>query len=280
MTVVNGYASLANFKTYITPPGQSLSIDTADDGVIDSIIARASRRVDDLCGRKFYPRIATRYYNTPPGNELWLDDDLLEIITLTNGDTVAIASTDYVLKPTNEYPKYAIRLKDMSTIYFTLATDSSADEAISLAAVWGYRDRYNADGWVTGSTLNEGAGLNATDLTFTVTAGTLFARDQIIRIENELMIVSLVSTNDITVTQRGVNGSTAATHANGTAVKYWVHQDDIQALALEITRIMYRARYGENVETTAITTPAGVIVTPRSLPTWAQEIIRKYQRLV
>ena len=53
----------------------------------------------------------------------------------------------------------------VATIYFTLATDSSADEAISLLAVWGYRDRYNADGWVTGSTLNEGAGLNATDVT-------------------------------------------------------------------------------------------------------------------
>jgi hypothetical protein len=54
---------------------------------------------------------------------------------------------------------------------------------------------------------------------------------------------------------------------------------DIKALTLEIALIMYRARYGENVDVVSTYTPAGVIVTPRSLPVWAQEIIRTYQRL-
>jgi hypothetical protein len=94
------------------------------------------------------------------------------------------------------------------------------------------------------------------------------------------MIVTGVVTDDITVIKRGGNGSTAATHINGTSVYIWQQADDINALTLEIARIMYRSRYGENVETTAITTPAGVIVTPRSLPVWAQEIVAKYRRLV
>jgi len=280
MTVVNGYCSLADFKAYITPPGQSLSIDTGDDGVIEDIIVRASRRLDDLTGRRFYPRIETRYYNTPSGGELWLDDDLLEVLTLTNGNAVAITSADYVFKPVNEYPKYAIRLRDTSSIYFSSTTASSYDEAISLLAIWGYRERYSADGWVSGSLLDEAGNITAAVLSFTADSGSAFARDQIIRLDNELMIVTNVTGNEITVAARGANGSTAAIHLDNVAIKYWQPQDDITGLALEIAKIMYRARYGDNVETTAITTPAGVIVTPRSLPVWAQEVIRKYQRIV
>ena len=79
---------------------------------------------------------------------------------------------------------------------------------------------------------------------------------------------------------RGENGSTAAVHNDGTAVRGYNHHDDTQQVTLEIARMLYRSRYGENVETTAITTPAGVIVTPRSLPVWANEIINRYKRRI
>jgi hypothetical protein len=280
MTVANGYCTLADFKAYITPPGQALNMDFGDDAVIEDIISRASRRVDALTGRRFYPRVETRKFDTPYNEQLWLDDDLLEIITLTNGDLVAIASTDYIFKPQNEYPKYCVQLRDTATIYFTPTSASSYDEAISLAGIWGYRERYSADGWVSGSTLNEVGNITTAVLSFTATSGSAFARDQIIRLDNEFMIVTDVTGNEITVAARGANGSTAAIHLNAVAIKYWQQQDDIAGLTLEIARIMYRARYGENVETTAYTTPAGVVITPRSLPPWAQEVISRYQRLV
>jgi len=47
-----------------------------------------------------------------------------------------------------------------------------------------------------------------------------------------------------------------------------------------VAKVMTGSRFGENVETTSTYTGAGVIVTPRSLPVWAQEVIRKYQRIV
>ena len=276
----NGYCTLADFKSYITPPGQALSMDFGDDAVIDDIISRASRRVDALTGRRFYPRVETRNYDTPYADLLWLDDNLLEIITLTNGDLVAIASTEYTFQPANEYPKYAIRLRNTSAIYFTSNSATDYEQVVALAGFWGYRERYSADGWVQGSLLDEAGDITAAVLSFTADSGNAFARDQIIRIDNELMIVTDVTGAEITVAARGANGSTAAIHLNNAPIYYWQYQDDIAGLTLEIARIMYRARYGENVETTAYTTPAGVVITPRSLPPWAQEIINRYQRMV
>ena len=278
--ITNGYCTLAEFKAYITPPGQVLSTDAGDDIVIEDIVMRASRRLDALTGRRFFPRVETRRFDTPPSDEMWLDDDLLEILTFTNGDAVAITSADYVLKPTNEYPKYAIRLRDTATIYFTPTSASSYDEAITLSAIWGYRERYSADGWVSGSTVDEVGNVSAAVLSFTAASGVPFTRGQIIRIDNELMQLSSVVTNELTVVARGANGSTAAIHLDHAPIYYWQQQDDVAGLVLEIAKIMYRARYGENVETTAFTTPAGVVITPRSLPPWAQEIIGRYQRLI
>jgi hypothetical protein len=84
----------------------------------------------------------------------------------------------------------------------------------------------------------------------------------------------------LTVQARGDNGSTAATHVISSIVYVWQPPKDIKQLALEIAKIMYRSRYGENTETTATYTNSGVIVTPRALPVWAQEIVRNYLRIV
>jgi len=54
--------------------------------------------------------------------------------------------------------------------------------------------------------------LDIDELVLTVTTGTKFAVDDIIQIENELMKVTAVNTNDLTIT-RGYNGTAAIAHA-------------------------------------------------------------------
>lgn len=99
MAIINGYCTLDDFKKFITASGHSLNADDIDDLVIEDIIERASRKFDGLCGRHFYPRVDTRYYSVPDDDILWLDDDLLAVTTLTNGDANTIASTNYHLLP-------------------------------------------------------------------------------------------------------------------------------------------------------------------------------------
>lgn len=281
MTIRNAYCTLNEFKDYITSPQNELEASDRDDGVIERLIVSASRRIDDMCNRRFYPRIETKSYDVPNGRALWLEDDLLEVITLTNGDDNTIASTEYIFNPKNEYPKYAIILTEATSTLWEEDSSFNTEQVIDLLAYWGYHDRYSLEAWGTAGTL--GAAWNsATTLTATLTAGhTLDANGgQIIKIDNELFNTSNAEGTTLAVLARGDNGSTAATHDNASTIYVWQNMDDINQLALEITNMMYKSRFGENVETVSTLTSAGVVVTPRSVPIWAREIINRYKRVV
>ena len=87
----NSYVTRADFLEWVTP--QDVTADAVDDSVIDDILEAASRYIDSQCHRAFYPRTETRSYDVPNGRKLIVDDDLLAITTLTNGDDNTIAST-------------------------------------------------------------------------------------------------------------------------------------------------------------------------------------------
>jgi hypothetical protein len=281
--MINPYCTVADFKAFITPPGQVLPVAIADDLFVEDVIERASRRLDNLMGmdRVFYPHIKAYYADIPNGRELWIDDDLLEVITFTNGDATSIASTEYLTRPYNQTPYFALVLKGSSTTTWELDTDGNHEKVLILTGIFGYRQDYTRRGWVSAGTLGA-AQSSTTSLTFTMTAGhTLNGRGgQIVKIDNEILNVGATTSTTLTALYRGDNGSTAATHLNGATVYLWQFQDEITAITLEIARMMYKSRYGENVETNAITSAAGVIVTPRSLPVWAQEVISRYRKVV
>ncbi len=282
-TIWNGYCDLASFKVLITPPGQALTTDTVDDAVIEDMIERASRRCETLMGgRLFYPRIETLYFDVPQDRELLLEDDLLEVITLTNGDGVTISNTEYKFLPANKYPKYALYLTNISSTYFKTATGGRSEQAISLNAYWGYREQYATQGWKAAGTL--GAAIaDTTTLTFTMTTGHSLAAGggQIVKIDNELFNSASSAATQLVVILRGDNGSTAATHLNGAAVYVWQQAEDITDFVLAMAHMEYKARYQpQAVESNTYMTGAGVVISPRSLPAKAQEIIDKYRRRV
>ena len=67
------------------------------------------------------------------------------------------------------------------------------------------------------TTINEGGTFTNSDTTLTVTSGTGIANNDFILIDQEILKVTNVATNDLTVT-RAQNGTTAATHADGSTV--------------------------------------------------------------
>jgi hypothetical protein len=130
-----------------------------------------------------------------------------------------------------------------------------------------------------GSLLNE-APLNATDLTWTVDAGGTFAVGQIIKAENEIMQVTAVSGNDLTVAVRGDNGSTAAAHAHDTPVYIWQVEPDIELACRMIVKNLYHNRFGQNTTATATITGAGVVLAPEDIPASAMSILKVYTRAI
>ena len=274
MAAINAYVTLAEFKAHHLP---GTATDTSDDGVINILLEAASRKVDEEIIRTFYPRVETRYFDIPDGRQLDVDDDLLEVITLTNGDDSTLASTEYNLVPKNFSPAYALKLKETSAYYWELDSYGNTEDVIDVSAIWGYHDRYSQRAWLTGSTVNES--LTASDLTITMTSGTLFSAGQILRIENEIMIVSSVSTNDVTVMKRGDNGSTATTHASTTAVYIWQPMTQVKQAVMEMTIGAYKRKHGDNLTDVSTVTAGGVLVTPRDIPAWAwREVVNLKKR--
>tara|TARA_R110001592_G_scaffold345982_1_gene638259 strand:- start:209 stop:2383 length:2175 start_codon:yes stop_codon:yes gene_type:complete len=68
------------------------------------------------------------------------------------------------------------------------------------------------------TTVNEGGTLSASDTTITVTSTTGIVATDIVMIDNELILVGGISSNDLTSCTRGHSGTTAATHTDGSLV--------------------------------------------------------------
>ena len=126
------YTTWAAVKTYLDISG------TADDTLGATLVTRASAMIDRYCRRVFTAASATRLFDVPHGATLFLDEDLVSVTTLTNGDGTVIASTDYVLKPNNITPKFAIKLRETASTGWLGSSTTGEYQAISVLGSWGY----------------------------------------------------------------------------------------------------------------------------------------------
>ncbi len=109
MTITNGYASLAEYKSWIAVRGLAGAVgtDTSDDAVIEILIEAASRYIDRESGKRFYLNATdeTRYYTAEESYEIKIDP--LGTITSLSVDYNAVRSYtalvagDYDLMPAN-----------------------------------------------------------------------------------------------------------------------------------------------------------------------------------
>lgn len=277
--LINSYATLQEFKNFKTQRGQSaINTDAADDLIIGSILESVSRYIDDRTNRKFYPKVETRYFSVPENqndDSLLFVDDLLEITSLANGDTTAILSTSYNLLPKNAYPKYGIKLIPTSNIYWTNDSTGNNEFVIPVTGVWDFHNDYSQRAWQSVGTL--GVDLNISALSATLTAGHSVLTDMLVKIGTEMMLVS-VSTNTMTILDRGENGSTASAHSSGSVVYAWIPQPEIKSAVLLIAANMYSARAGQVANGKVTVTNAGVVIKPEDIPTIAQQTIQSFAR--
>ena len=175
-------------------------------------------------------------------------NDLLEIVTLTNGNGTVITAGNYVLKPDNDYPKVIIQLKTSSGVSWTYNT--SWEQAISVAGFWGYHEGYEG-AWIDTNENVPTGGLTSSATSFTASDADgkderyrpRFEDGLYLRIENEILQVAAVNTTSNLVTVlRGQQGTTAAAHAQTTDIKSWAVQSDIEQACLGLSTFYERNR--------------------------------------
>lgn len=278
MTTINAYATLTDFKNWLATRGLAgaTGTDTSDDAVIEDLLEAASRYADEA--RSFYPRVETRYFDVPRGVELWLDDDLLDLTTLTNGEGTAIAASNYLCEPYNSPPYYKVKLRDTSTVYWLSSAAGSSQRVISVLGWWGYHNKFSQRGWLSGGTLSA-AITDTTTLAFSATTGHSLVAGNIVKIDSEIYNVATTAVNAITPIKRGDNGSTAATHLISSVIYVWQPMDEIRSAVLQIVGNMYSARSGQSSGGRISVTAAGIVIRPEDVPPLAQKTIDYYRRL-
>ncbi|HEX2657854.1 MAG TPA: hypothetical protein VHU40_06265 [Polyangia bacterium] len=105
-------------------------------------LENASRSIEGLCHRRFYPETATRYFDWPTGARpwrVWLDDsELISVATLSSGGTT-IASTDYFLEPNRTGPPYNRIEIDLSSSA-AFGGGSTHQRDVTVTGLFGYRN--------------------------------------------------------------------------------------------------------------------------------------------
>lgn len=167
------------------------------DARIDRALAAASRSVDGLCHRRFYPAVGTRYWDWPNGQHarawrLWLDDsELVELTGLVSGG-VTIPTGAVILNPQRSGPPYRSLEIDLSSAYALSAGDTE-QHAVAVTGLWGYRNAEAPAGTVVGAA-------GATDTTLTVSDASMVGVGSLLRSGDERLLAVGRSMADTGVT--------------------------------------------------------------------------------
>jgi hypothetical protein len=146
MSSSSGTATAASGGQYISVADVKLELDptsamgTASDTLISGYIDQAQAWIEAVTFRRFQASTATRYYRQEQvaGKRLFLDDDLLTVTQLVNGNEGTVSSSNYWLQPRNDGPPYQwLELK--SSEVWTFDTDGE----IAVTGTWGYSATVN-----------------------------------------------------------------------------------------------------------------------------------------
>ncbi|MFD9618498.1 hypothetical protein ACFWB2_14680 [Streptomyces virginiae] len=164
------------------------------DAKVDRVIESASRSIEALCHRRFYPTLATRRFDWPGEQSarpwrLWLgSNELISVSAMSSGSTVFTAG-EYLLRRSDdldEPPYTRVELDLNSSASFG---GSTMQQAISVTGLFGFRDDEIAAGTVAGAIDTSAVRLDVTDSS-AIGVGSL------IRIGTERLTVTAKSQKD------------------------------------------------------------------------------------
>lgn len=216
--------------------------ETADDHRLLWALGAATRHCERYTGRKLLPHHATHYLDVDRHHpkELLLDDDLLELTGVTNGDGRSIPLSQLRRLPNARQPASALRLNNGSQFVYR----ETPLAAVAVAGIWGWHDDWARAWRDTGVTVQEDP-LTAAAVTLTapaeeVAAGRTprFQVGQLLRIEEEFLRLQRIEVAEddslLLTVARGAQESQAGSHTVGTAIHRYHPPPDLAQAVLQL----------------------------------------------
>lgn len=223
--VSGAYCGVTTFKT-----AANIQTTQFDELILEHLLA-ASREIDRLTQRRYFPVTATNSYRWPPFHvaaswEIWTEDDLLSVSSITAStsgiNATPVAITHYFLEPQQHGPPYnRVEVDLSSSDVFTAGT--TPQRSVAITGQWGYCANTVPVGTLA-------APIGSTDTTISITLTGAVEAGDVLLIENEAVFAEIYPGYTLLSYQRGVNGTTAAAHAGSTAVNKYVAPYDIRRM--------------------------------------------------
>ncbi len=246
--------------------------------MVDRCIASASRSIDGILRRRFYPQYATRSFDwpgitRPQSGRLWLDEnELISLTSLSSGsDTIDLSSV--LLYPTDGPPYDRIEISRAASGSFTIGDTSQY--AIEAVGWFGHTDEQAAAGTVATNCTN------AAD-TVDVTATAAIGVGSLLRIGTERLVVTgrralatgdtLASTLDADVTDTLLTGQTAALFVEDDMIQIDAERmrvDEILGTTIQVTRCVDGTALATHTIGATIYAPRRLVVERGSVGTTA-----------
>jgi hypothetical protein len=182
-----------------------------DNARVDRAIEAASRSVEQLTRRRFYPEIDTRYFDWPnrsgaPSWRIWLGvNEVLALTSVVAGGTTIVAA-DYFLEPANEGPPYdSLEIDRASSASFS--SGDTSQRAVALTGTFGANTETDPAGTMSTASINTTATSFAVSDSGTVGIGTLLLLDS----EYVCVTGKSLLTTGLTITEAQASSNAATT---------------------------------------------------------------------
>lgn len=205
--------------------------DASRDSVILQHLLGASRDFDRDTLRRFFPYTGMNAYRWPPLHisaswEQWTEEDLLSVslvqVAAAGIGAVPVTLTHYYLEPQFAGPPYNRLEVDLSSAD-VFQSGPTPQRSLQITGQWGYTSTTRAAGTLGAAIASPSA------TTITISDDTLIDQGDVLLIDSEALFVDAPRNGPLTLTvQRGVNGTTAATHLNGAPIAKYVAPADVQ----------------------------------------------------
>lgn len=236
------------------------------DRVIDRAVEAASRSVDNMTRRVFYPTVTTKYYDYPDRNtsyayRQWIDqpDQLISVSSIVSGGNT-LAANEYFLEPVNSGPPYN-RIEINLGLNETFDADDTWQRQTVVTGTWGYELS-----WAAATTIT--ANINSSVTTVPIDDSGAVGVGDLIRVGTEWLSITgkaMVDTgDDVTLTASQSSVSLTGLTAGNLNVGETILVDSERMLVVDIAGTTATVQRAYDGTVLAAHTTASVYA-PRSL---------------